>query len=338
MISPMFYQLSENSYRGFEGLKAALYRGSTGVKSNTASGLQLRLRQNSIGSRSSGKERDAETGLDYFAARYYSATLGRFASADPSPMGISLTDPQSWNRYAYVQNRALNYIDHNGYWATAVHGDIITIALQGYITSGMLTTLIERQAIMDSNVDWFGKEAYKHSMRGPGEDANSAHAMMNEFIGAKFRTHRVADFGDALHTIQDATSPWHTDNNFMPKEWGGVKQMAKVGLDHLLNETPDPRWTNEWTRLGLAVKWTMIAFMLWDPGTAKKGGLTPESFVEEYTKRISQYISSYYQGVGAGIERMELSPSQTFYYQNQNDRDADVARQCALGAPAACVQ
>ena len=34
-------------------------------------------------SRSPGKERDAETGLDYFGARYYGSTMGRFTSADP---------------------------------------------------------------------------------------------------------------------------------------------------------------------------------------------------------------------------------------------------------------
>jgi RHS repeat-associated protein len=32
------------------------------------------------------KERDVETGLDYFIHRYYSSTQGRFTSADPIPM------------------------------------------------------------------------------------------------------------------------------------------------------------------------------------------------------------------------------------------------------------
>jgi RHS repeat-associated protein len=34
-----------------------------------------------------GKERDAETGLDYFGARYFSGAQGRFTSQDPhNPM------------------------------------------------------------------------------------------------------------------------------------------------------------------------------------------------------------------------------------------------------------
>jgi RHS repeat-associated protein len=112
-------QLSENSHQGFEGIKAALYLGSTGVKSNTASGLQFRLRQNGIGSRSSGKERDAETGLDFFLARYYSGAQGRFMSSDPLYIDLRrLGDPQQLNNYAYVRNNPLKFIDPTGLYLT----------------------------------------------------------------------------------------------------------------------------------------------------------------------------------------------------------------------------
>jgi len=62
-------ELSENSHQGFDGIKAALCLASMEAKSNTASEMRACLRQDRIGSRSSGKERD-ETGLDYFGARY----------------------------------------------------------------------------------------------------------------------------------------------------------------------------------------------------------------------------------------------------------------------------
>jgi RHS repeat-associated protein len=113
-------QLSENSHQGFEGLKASLYLGSMAVKSNTASGMQLRLRQTRIGSRSSGKERDAETGLDYFGARYFSAAQGRFTTPDWSsnPESVpyaKLDNPQTLNLYAYVHNNPLNLTDPDGH-------------------------------------------------------------------------------------------------------------------------------------------------------------------------------------------------------------------------------
>jgi RHS repeat-associated protein len=67
-----------------------------------------------------GKERDAETGNDYFEARYYSSATGRFMSPDwsakiePVPYA-KLDDPQSLNLYAYVQNNPLSRNDPDGH-------------------------------------------------------------------------------------------------------------------------------------------------------------------------------------------------------------------------------
>jgi RHS repeat-associated protein len=65
--------------------------------------------------RFTGKERDAETGLDYFGARYYRANVGRFTTIDPVyTWQENLEDPQRWNRYAYVRNNPLKYVDPDG--------------------------------------------------------------------------------------------------------------------------------------------------------------------------------------------------------------------------------
>ncbi|MBN8733917.1 MAG: RHS repeat-associated core domain-containing protein [Acidobacteria bacterium] len=62
-----------------------------------------------------GKERDAETGLDYFGARYMSAAQGRFTSPDPKLFSTrTIGNPQKWNRYAYVLNNPLVFIDPDG--------------------------------------------------------------------------------------------------------------------------------------------------------------------------------------------------------------------------------
>ena len=61
-----------------------------------------------------GKERDAETGLDYFGARYMSSAQGRFTSPDPKMFPHDITDPQSWNKYGYTRNNPLRYIDPDG--------------------------------------------------------------------------------------------------------------------------------------------------------------------------------------------------------------------------------
>ena len=63
--------------------------------------------------RFTGKERDSETGLDYFGARYLSGAMGRFTSPDNQKFSEK-TDPQSWNLYLYTGNNPLNRIDPTG--------------------------------------------------------------------------------------------------------------------------------------------------------------------------------------------------------------------------------
>ena len=70
-----------------------------------------------------GYERDSETGLDYAFARYYSSRLGRFMS--PDPLGGDISDPQSLNRYAYVGNNPLAYVDPSGLIWCSIGGKIV---------------------------------------------------------------------------------------------------------------------------------------------------------------------------------------------------------------------
>ena len=69
---------------------------------------------------STGKEHDSESGNDYFFARYYASTMGRFMSPDwsaevePVPYA-KLDDPQSLNLYAYVRNSPIILFDPDGH-------------------------------------------------------------------------------------------------------------------------------------------------------------------------------------------------------------------------------
>jgi RHS repeat-associated protein len=69
-----------------------------------------------------GKERDVESGNDYFGARYYNSAMGRFMSPDPLIMtGRHLMDPQRWNRYAYALNDPVGAVDDDGMDATIIY-------------------------------------------------------------------------------------------------------------------------------------------------------------------------------------------------------------------------
>jgi RHS repeat-associated protein len=61
-----------------------------------------------------GKERDSESGLDYFGARYNSSSIGRFSTPDPLMASARVSDPQSWNRYTYGRNNPLKFFDPTG--------------------------------------------------------------------------------------------------------------------------------------------------------------------------------------------------------------------------------
>lgn len=67
-----------------------------------------------LGFKFTGKERDAETRLDYFGARYYSGELGRFITGDAPFADQQPSIPQSWNLYSYGRNNPVRFIDIDG--------------------------------------------------------------------------------------------------------------------------------------------------------------------------------------------------------------------------------
>lgn len=88
-------------------------------------------------SKFTGKERDAETGLDYFGARYYGSNRGRFTSPDPIIANeLRLINPQRWNQYAYAVNSPLVFNDPDGRDAAYVN---FSGMAHGYGHAGILS-------------------------------------------------------------------------------------------------------------------------------------------------------------------------------------------------------
>ncbi len=92
------------------------------------------------------KDRDNETGLDYFVNRYYASTQGRFTSPDDFLNDTHPIDPQTWNLYGYVRNNPLRYIDPDGQIKKDKDGNIIFDK-----TADGTQTFKENQPLKDRN-------------------------------------------------------------------------------------------------------------------------------------------------------------------------------------------
>jgi RHS repeat-associated protein len=77
--------------------------------------MDVAYRYDALGYRFTGKERDSESGLDNFEARYLGSSLGRFMS--PDPMGGHQEDPQTLNKYAYVRETLIKLSTFHSLWS-----------------------------------------------------------------------------------------------------------------------------------------------------------------------------------------------------------------------------
>ena len=140
-----------------------LHQGFGFVISNTALGMRPVLYDEGVGSRYTGKERDAESGNDYFGARYYASNVGRWlspdwsASEDPVPYA-NLSNPQSLNLYAYIQNNPLYAVDSDGHDGCAAEGMPIDC---GEVNSEAFTQCPDNQCTGVSRV-WYSPSGGKY--------------------------------------------------------------------------------------------------------------------------------------------------------------------------------
>jgi RHS repeat-associated protein len=97
-----------------------------------------------------GKERDAESGLDFFGARYMSAAQGRFTSPDPDNYDARLGVPQSWNMYNYTWNNPLKYTDNDGRAVNLVLAGVGAVA--GFVANAGGYAVA--QEMKGQSIDW----------------------------------------------------------------------------------------------------------------------------------------------------------------------------------------
>jgi len=94
-------------------------------------------------------ERDSESGDDYALARSYASSNGRFLS--PDPLEGRAGDPQSWNRYAYVENDPINLSDPSGQGFWGFLGNFFLSIFGDAIESGRASTALGDNAALGNS-------------------------------------------------------------------------------------------------------------------------------------------------------------------------------------------
>jgi RHS repeat-associated protein len=89
--------------------------------------IYLESGKSPVNNKYTGQEADAESELYFYNARYYDPSTANFIS--PDSLVISPNNPQNLNRYAYVKNSPMSFVDPDGHFAFAVV--IIAAAIWG---------------------------------------------------------------------------------------------------------------------------------------------------------------------------------------------------------------
>ncbi|WP_263409585.1 RHS repeat-associated core domain-containing protein [Terriglobus tenax] len=218
-------------------------------------------------SRSSGKERDSESGLDYFGARYYGSAMGRFMSPDWSEKPVSLPysnvhNPQTLNLYSYIENNPLSRSDPDGHWPTPSYGgtwrhyDIVNDSFPG-LSARQRGIIIKGSARVDEEQNRLGSP--KHGMTPKHKSKTEAKAEAEKYVadsesearrlqaayvaagGAGISDDALSAFAKAFHERTDETSPAHADF----QDWRGwqegsfLEQTLEIyeGVMHALRES-----------------------------------------------------------------------------------------------------
>ena len=152
-----------------------------------------------------GKERDSESNLDNFGARYYASTTGRFMTPDWALNAVtvpyaSFGDPQTLNLYTYVQNSPLDRIDADGH-QSAFGSDYRAGGGGGLASSGSCRT-------NDGSVCFGGADQEARNQELARQAQNQKPMQLSE-AGLKFlERHETAD-GNPNLTAYDASGKKH---------------------------------------------------------------------------------------------------------------------------------
>ena len=187
--------------------------------------------------RFNGKEKD-DSGLYYYGARYYDESLGRFLAADS--MLPDVYDPQQLNRFAYVRNNPIKFVDPDGHFLIAVGA--LTVFGLSYITGTTIVVFgvgISAATIITLVVGADGGETDETSQSDGSDDGEETEtaAQAAEREEEERRKRRDEEVADAFSNFGVKLK------NKRPKKY----KPRKSKLDPVEEEPPPTRGDAYWT-------------------------------------------------------------------------------------------
>jgi RHS repeat-associated protein len=191
-----------------------------------------------------GKERDAESGLDYFGARYYASSMGRWSSADPSEEYFANpNNPQSLNLYAYGWNNPTRFVDDDGRF---VNLGLAALGAGVGFTTGFLGSALS-QYIADPNAPINWKTAGAYGVGGAVTGSLAGLTFGGSLLFTAAADIRVATVGNVAGGVlsRDLAGEDNTwDKAETDAAWGlggGIVGEATAGLWRGFNATAAPK-------------------------------------------------------------------------------------------------
>jgi RHS repeat-associated protein len=199
--------------------------------------------------RYTGHLRDAESGNDIAGARYYSSARGRWLGVDPVPG--DLANPQRLNRYAYVLNNPINYVDPDGRGE-----EPFDTGFRIVVSSGVLCATVYVQAFRHGLFgvpQRPGKRALESEDRTAGPDAalaawqelnQQAQSELRQFLQSPCRRHLESWAAKSGKAVAEEASRMKFYDIRDGSPWQNLS-LASIGVQ----PTPESGWDSRHTLL-----------------------------------------------------------------------------------------